>query len=67
VVLHGPLDADVAERHAAERVPRGRVDQGEVEVSREEDERDVHHPVVEDHSAREAEPRVLLAEPEQEP
>jgi len=61
-----PLDADVAECHAAKRVPRRRMDQGEVEVPDEEHERDIHQAVVQDDGAREAEPGVLLAEPEQE-
>ena len=67
MVLHRPLDADVAERHAAERVTRRGMDQREVEVADEERERHVHQAVVEDDRAREAEARVLLAEPEQEP
>ena len=41
------------------------MNKGEVEVAGEQQERDVHQAVVEDHGAREAVARVLLAEPEQ--
>jgi hypothetical protein len=47
-------------------VARRGIDEREVEVSDEEDERHVHQPVVEEDRAREAERRVALAEPEQE-
>ena len=65
MVAHGPLDADVAEGHPAQRVAGRRMDQREIEVADEEQERDVHQAVVEDHRAREAEPRVALADPEE--
>ena len=61
-----PFLADGAERDPAQRVPRRRVDHGEVEVADRSDERDVHQAVVEDDRAREAELRVALAEPEQQ-
>src|SRR5579871_6781582 len=67
VVPASPFLAHGADRHSAQCVPRGGMDQGEVEVSGQERERDVHQSVVEEHRAREAEARVLLAEPEQEP
>ena len=60
------MAVDGAGRHAAERVPRRRVDHRQVEVADEQDERDVHQPVVEDDRAVEAEAVVALAEPEQE-
>ena len=67
VVARRPVLADRAERDAAQRVPRRRVDHRQVEVADQEGERDVHQPVVQDDRAREAELRVALAEPEQQP
>ena len=43
------------------------MDQREIEVSEQEDEGDVHQPVVQHDRAREAEARVALAEPEERP
>ena len=53
-----------AEHHPAQRVPRRRMDEREVEVAEQQRERRVQQAVVEKDGAREAEPRVLLPEPE---
>src|SRR3954454_6952207 len=65
MVLARPVLVDPAARHAAERVPRPRMDHRQVEVTQEEDERDVRQPVVDEDRLREAEARVALAVPEE--
>jgi hypothetical protein len=47
-------------------MPGGGVDHREVQVADDQDECGVHEPVVEHDRAREAEPRVALAEPEEQ-
>src|SRR5712692_2220337 len=66
VVLARPLLTHVPERHAAKCVAGGWVDEREVEVAGDDDERGVHQGVVDEDRAREAEARVSLAVPEQE-
>ena len=44
-----------ADRHAAQRVPRGRVDERQIQMPREQDQRDVHQRVVQEHRAGQAE------------
>src|SRR5439155_1258808 len=61
-----PLLAHLAGRHAAKRMPRCRMDDREVEMTDEQEERRVEQPVVQRDGARPAEARVPLAEPEQE-
>src|SRR5262245_54606887 len=65
-MLRRPLLAHSADGDPAQRVTGGGMEDGEVEVAHEEAEGDVHQPVVEQDGAREAEPRVALAEPQQQ-
>src|SRR5581483_5345673 len=67
IVVTGPVLAHAAAHHAAQRMPRGGMDEREVQVPDEQGERRVEEPVVQEHRAREAERGVPLAEPEQEP
>src|SRR3954470_23830386 len=67
MVLRRPLLAHGADRDPAQRMARGGMDHGEVEMADEECERHVHQPIVDDDGAGEAEAGVALAEPEQEP
>jgi hypothetical protein len=66
VVLSSPFFADGAEGHAAEGVPRGRVDEGQVQVANDDYDREVHERVVEVDGAAEPEACVALAVPKQE-
>src|SRR5712691_5087968 len=66
VVLARPAGIDRAERHTAQGVARLRMDDGQVKVTDEKDERDVHQAVVQKDGAGEAEARVALAVPEQQ-
>ena len=65
-MFSSPVFADGSEGHAAESVPRGRVDEGQVEVADDDHDRDVHERVVEVDGAGESEARVALAVPEQQ-
>src|SRR5207302_4453142 len=61
-----PVLAHVAARHPAQRMTRRGMDDGEIEVADEQRQSREHEAVVEDDRAREAEPRVALAEPQEE-
>ncbi len=67
VVLPRPVLADVAGRDPAQRVSRGGVDDGEVEMTDEEPYRGERQRLVHDAGAVEEEAVVALAEPEEEP
>src|SRR4051812_10276222 len=65
VVAARPVLRDRSDRHPAHGMAGGGVDHSEVKVPDEEREGGERNPVVQDHSAREAKPRVAFAEPEQ--
>src|SRR5439155_19574972 len=67
MMLPGPLELDVAAHDSSERMPRPRIDQGEIQMAGQQDERDPHQSVVQDDRPREAESCVTLAVPEQDP
>src|SRR2546427_5946816 len=66
VVAKRPVFAYPAAGDRAERVSSAGMDQGEVEVAEQEEEGDVHQPVVHDQRVLEAERVVALAVPEEE-
>ncbi len=66
VVAERPVFADPAAGDRAERVSSTGMDQGEVEVAEQEEEGDVHQPVVHDQRVLESEGVVALAVPEEE-
>ena len=65
VMCARPVGVDPAARHAVQGMARLRVDQAQVEVAEEEEERGVHQPVVDQDRLGEPEARVALAVPEQ--
>src|SRR5207302_7230518 len=65
VVLERPLLIHPAARDAVERVPGLGVDEREVEVAEEEEEGDVHQPVMDEDGVGEAKARVAFAVPEE--
>src|SRR5579871_4494842 len=66
VVAARPVLPDGSGHHAPERVPRRRVEQGQVEVPDEQHRRREEEPVVEHDRAGEAKACVALPQPEQE-
>src|SRR5205807_725670 len=66
VVAECPVFAYPAAGDRAERVSSAGMDQGEVEVAEQEEEGDVHQPVVHDQRVLEPEGVVALAVPEEE-
>src|ERR1700675_3083128 len=64
MVLECPFLVNRAARHAVERVAGLGVDEREVEMAEEEEERDVHQPVVDEDRVGEAEASIAFPVPE---
>src|SRR2546430_9628923 len=60
-----PVQTHRSGGHSAQRMARRRIEQREIEMAGEQDDRDERDPVVEEDRARELEAVVALAEPEE--
>src|SRR5579872_1521845 len=65
VMALGPVLADRSDGDSPQSVARRRMNHGQVQIADQEDDGDVHQPVVEDDRTGEAETGVALAQPEQ--